>query len=62
MRNEDGTNTFRIKSFNDADEKTLLQNFFEMLNNHYYKPHHKLCGHNIKDFDVPYICRRALVH
>ena len=21
-----------------------------------------LCGHNIKEFDVPYICRRSLVH
>lgn len=21
-----------------------------------------LCGHNIKEFDVPYVCRRALVN
>jgi len=62
VRNDDGTHVFRVKSFNNEDEKVLLQNFFEMLNSHYYKPHHKFCGHNVKDFDVPYICRRALVH
>lgn len=62
IKNEDWTHTFRIKSFNHDDEKTLLQNFFEMLNSHYYKPHHAFCGHNIKDFDIPYISRRALVH
>lgn len=60
--NEDWSHAFRVKSFNDADEKTLLQNFFSMLNNHYYKAHHKFCGHNIKDFDIPYISRRALIH
>jgi uncharacterized protein YprB with RNaseH-like and TPR domain len=32
------------------------------LNTHYDKNFHKLCGHNIKEFDVPYICRRAMVH
>lgn len=21
-----------------------------------------LCGHNIKEFDLPYICRRAMIH
>ncbi len=61
-KQEDGTHIFRLKSFYWDDEKKLLEDFFELLNSHYYKPHHKLCGHNIKEFDVPYICRRALVH
>lgn len=62
VKQEDDSHILRVKSFTNEDEKTLLQNFFDMLNTHYYKPHHKFCGHNIKDFDIPYITRRALIH
>lgn len=53
---------FRTKSFFGDDERELLLAFFELLDAHYNKPHHYLCGHNIREFDIPYICRRALVN
>lgn len=59
---EDGHRQFRVKSFSWDDETKLLSEFFELLNNHYTKPYHRLCWHNIKEFDIPYICRRALVN
>lgn len=53
----------RLKSFADDDESVLLREFSELLNKHYSLPdRHFLCGHNIKEFDIPYICRRLLVN
>lgn len=53
----------RLKSFADDDESVLLREFSELLNKHYNFPdRHFLCGHNIKEFDIPYICRRLLVN
>jgi len=53
----------RIKSFASDDEKAVLLEFAELLNNYYSHPrHHYLAGHNLKEFDVPYICRRMLVN
>ncbi len=59
---ENGERQFRVKSFSWGDENALLTDFFELLNTHYTKPYNRLCGHNIKEFDIPYICRRALVN
>jgi 3'-5' exonuclease len=54
---------FRIKSFAGDDEKEILQSLAEMLNK-YYGEEQKFyfAGHNIKEFDIPYICRRMLVN
>lgn len=49
---------FRIKSFYGDDESSILQDFGQLLCDTNYI----LCGHNIKEFDVPYVCRRMLVH
>lgn len=54
--------TFRTKSFSGNNESEILKQLFELLESHYNKSFHQLCGHNIKEFDVPYICRRATVH
>jgi uncharacterized protein YprB with RNaseH-like and TPR domain len=54
--------TFRIKSFFGDDELQLLNDFAQMLNRHYFKPNHLLCGHNAKEFDFPYIARRMLIN
>ena len=54
---------FRIKSFAGREEKPILEGFIELLNHpHFNTPEIRLAGHNIKEFDVPYICRRALVN
>lgn len=53
---------FRIKSFYGHDEKELLDNFADLLNTYYTKSYQLICGHNIKEFDVPYMARRLLIH
>lgn len=50
----------RLKSFYDDDEKVLLNEFIKLLED---TPNFSiLCGHNAKEFDFPYICRRALIN
>ncbi len=53
---------FRVKSFFGDDEKALLVSFAEMLNRTVLNDDFYLCGHNIKEFDVPYIARRMLIN
>lgn len=53
-------NGFRVKSFAAHDEKDLLTRFAAMLNT--LSPTLVLCGHNAKEFDFPYICRRMLIN
>lgn len=51
----------RIRSFY-GDELSLLVNFKEMLDHHFSASKHRLCAHNGKEFDFPYIARRMLKH
>ena len=51
--------SLRVKSYAGHDEKVLLNDFAAMLNKNSRK---FLCGHNIKEFDVPYIARRMLIN
>ena len=61
--NMDGTEReFRSRSFFGDDEKKLLTDLADMLNNHFNKPQHLLCGHNGKEFDFPYIARRMIIN
>lgn len=56
-------NKAKIKSFAGDDEKKLLQDFSELLNQHYNNPERDaICGHNIKEFDIPFLCRRMVIH
>lgn len=53
----------RLKSFASEDEKELLEAFSELLNQYYNNTsRHYLCGHNLREFDVPYICRRLVIN
>ncbi len=52
----------RLKSFAGDDEKALLQDFFSTMSKVLNSPTYKICGHNIKEFDIPWICRRAVIH
>ncbi|MEJ6582826.1 MAG: 3'-5' exonuclease [Crocinitomicaceae bacterium] len=52
----------RMKSFYHDDEETLLKQFKNLLDENYNSPYHILCGHNAKEFDFPYICRRMLIN
>jgi 3'-5' exonuclease len=62
IRNENGEKKLRLKSFFNDDEKELLIEFFELLNQHYNARDLLLCAHNGKEFDFPYIARRALIN
>jgi uncharacterized protein YprB with RNaseH-like and TPR domain len=53
--------SFRVKSFY-GDEVQLLKDFKNLLNNHFNKAEHLLCGHNGKEFDFPYIARRMIIN
>lgn len=52
----------RVKSFFSEDEKHLLQDFFNMFKQSPRLMAYRLCAHNGKEFDFPYISRRALVN
>jgi len=53
----------RLTSFASENEKELLHEFSKMIMQHYNDPKKTyLCGHNIKEFDIPYICRRMVIN
>ena len=61
--NENGKNMLRVKSFFGHDESALLQSVIAAFNQwQQNKKVSAFCGHNIKEFDVPYLCRRLLVN
>ena len=63
FRNENGEEIFRVKSCYGHDEKAVLQEFFEVLEGFARKVNNVvICGHNIKEFDIPYICRRSIIN
>ena len=49
----------KVKSFAGDDEIQLLNDFAAMMEK---QPQYYLCGHNIKEFDIPFLCRRMLVN
>jgi 3'-5' exonuclease len=53
---------FRIKSFYGDEEKVLLEEFAQLVNNISAKRNIYLCAHNGKEFDFPYIARRMLIN
>lgn len=53
--------TLRIKGLSDHDEKALLQKLRKLLELQFQQDSLRLCAHNGKEFDFPYLCRRMLV-
>ena len=53
----------RLKYLVNHDEKDLLNNFAQVVTkfSQHYKEF-KFCGHNIKEFDIPFLCRRMLIN
>ena len=55
--------TLRLNSIYGDDEKKLLTDFAALLQKFYPDPERfYLCGHNIREFDVPYLARRMIIH
>jgi hypothetical protein len=54
---------FRVKSIAGDNEKHLLEDFLNMLSKSFHDAERfHFCGHNIREFDLPFICRRLLVN
>jgi DNA polymerase III epsilon subunit-like protein len=39
-----------------------LKDFNNLLGNHFNQPQHILCGHNAKEFDIPFLARRMIIN
>ena len=53
----------RLKSLVNDDEKILLNDFcmvIDRFSSHYND--FRFCGHNIKEFDMPFLCRRMVIN
>lgn len=51
----------RVKTLSSHDEHHLLEQFTAQCQALFKTPDRIFCGHNIREFDIPYICRRYLV-
>ncbi len=58
---EDGELGLRTKVYSDHDETNLLLTFKQMLEK-FDAANLRLCAHNGKEFDYPYLCRRMLIN
>jgi predicted PolB exonuclease-like 3'-5' exonuclease len=60
--NEKKPSKIRLKALYNHDEKALLAEFSNTLKA-FQKINKDLvfCGHNIKEFDIPYLCRRFII-
>lgn len=62
-KNKENELRVRLKSFADHDESVVIKEFFELVTTRFNDPPRTFfCGHNIKEFDIPYICRRAIIN
>ena len=59
---KEGETQIRLKSIANEDESTLLNEFIDLLNSYYNTPDFMFCAHNGKEFDIPFLCRRILIH
>ena len=60
---KDGEWKVVLKGLAEDDEKVLLNKFCEALTKFLERfPDLKFCGHNIKEFDIPFLCRRMIIN
>lgn len=52
----------KVKTIAHHDEKSLLLEFIQFINETYQSRELTLVAHNGKEFDFPYLCRRMLVN
>jgi len=52
---------FRVTSYS-GEESYILEQFSTLLFKYFKDPKYILCGHNIKEFDIPFIARRYLIN
>ena len=52
----------RVTSYHGHDERELLLRFCSLMDDHYNSSAHRLCAHNGKEFDFPWLARRCVIH
>ena len=53
----------KVKSISGHDETNLLKEFIELTAAFQkYKPKFFFAGHNIREFDIPFLCRRMVIN
>jgi len=53
----------QVRSFFDENEKNVLREVLDFLKSNYSSTNKlRLAGHNIKEFDIPFLCRRLLIN
>jgi len=50
-----------LKTFKDDDEKVLLEEFMASVDK-FANNKTVLCGHNVLDFDIPFVAKRAIIN
>ena len=53
---------FRVKTIASENEPEILNEFADLLKQHFNTSAHLLCAHNGKEFDFPFLCRRFLIN
>jgi hypothetical protein len=64
FRQQEGKWQLRLKSFASADEKELLGQLLHVIGQLVQAKKVRIwfAGHNIREFDIPYLCRRLLIN
>ena len=59
---DNGKPAMRVKSISSNNEKELLTDFKNFIESKFDQDNLRLCAHNGKEFDYPYLCRRMLIN
>ena len=62
IKNAEGSFDLRLKSFYGDEESIILTEFKELLDQYYKHTRYAFCGHNIKDYDLPFLIRRMIIN
>ncbi len=63
FEDENHQTSLKIKSIYGHDEKELLHSFLQITDAvQKHNKHFQFAGHNIREFDIPYLCRRLLIN
>lgn len=59
---QDGLAHLRVKTLSSTKEKELLVDFKSFIETKFDQETLRLCAHNGREFDFPYLCRRMLIN
>ncbi|MCS6990321.1 MAG: ribonuclease H-like domain-containing protein [Chitinophagales bacterium] len=60
LKKNNDTYQLLLKSLAADDERVVLENFLHIITQEKFSKM-KFCGHNIREFDIPFLCRRLLI-